>query len=257
MIGVSPPGGSPLRRGASVTLSVSKGVTVRTVPKITNMTIGEATTLLQQHGLTVGDQTQKEDLSDAGTVISQDPAAGATAPVGSAVAVVISKGPKEVLVPDLGGQDLDTAKATLKQAGLILGHIGHTSSTDQPVGLVVSNDPAGGTQAAEGSPVDILLSSGKPLVTMPQVYGEDAAQAAQDIQTAGLVPRDPSFVQTTDPTLDGKVRKTSPEPGKQVRAGSPVIISAWAYTAPSTDTSGTTTTDTTTTPTPPVTPQQQ
>ena len=164
----------------------------------------------------------------------------------------MSKGPKDVLVPDLTGQDEQTAVETLKAAHLTEGHVGRTPSSDQPVGVVVSNDPPGGTQAAEGSAVDILLSSGRPLKVMPQVYGESADQAAQDIQTAGLVPRPPSFVPTTDPNLDGKVRKTSPEPGKMVREGSPVIISVWAYTAPTTDTTGTTDTTTTdTSPSPP------
>jgi beta-lactam-binding protein with PASTA domain len=64
------------------------------------------------------------------------------------------------------------------------------------------------------------------------------------------VPRTPSTFPTNDPALDGTVRKTSPQPGKRVTEGSSVIISVYAYTAPTTDT---TTTDTTTTDTTPVT----
>jgi eukaryotic-like serine/threonine-protein kinase len=253
VIGVTPVGGQRLKRGATVTLLVSKGVTNKTVPTITGMTLQDATALLQQRGLVLGDQSEKNDLADAGTVIVQDPAAGAIAPVGSSVNVTLSKGPKDVLVPDLTGQDEPTAKANLEQAGLKEGRVGRVASSDQPSGLVVSNDPPGGTQAPEGSTVNLLLSSGKPLVQMPQVYGEDADQAAQDIQTAGLVPRNPSYVATTDPALDNKVRKTSPEPGRMARAGSGVIISVWSYTAPST---GTTATDTTATDTTPVTTPQ-
>jgi beta-lactam-binding protein with PASTA domain/predicted Ser/Thr protein kinase len=249
VIAVSPPGGKRLRRGSTVTLIVSKGVTNKTVPTITDMTVQDATALLQQRGLVLGDRSEQNDLADAGTVIAQDPAAGAIAPVGSPVNVTVSKGPKDVLVPDLTGQDEQTAIANLAQAGLKEGHVGRVASSDQPSGLVVSNDPPGGTQAPEGSAVNLLLSSGKPQVQVPQVYGEDADQAAQDIQTAGLVPRPPSYVPTSDPALDNTVRKTSPEPGKLARAGSRVIISVWSYTAPATDTTATDTTATDTTPT--------
>jgi beta-lactam-binding protein with PASTA domain len=240
VIGVLPPGGNRVRRGSSVTLLVSKGQDSKTVPKITGMTLQDASTLLQQHELALGDQTERNDTADAGTVIAQDPAAGAIAPVGSSVDVTVSKGPKDVLVPDLTGQDEKTAQANLEQAGLKEGTVRRVASSSQPSGSIVSNDPPGGTQAAEGSPVNLLISTGPPLRTMPPVYGEDADQAAQDIQTAGLVPRPPSFVPTNDPTLDGKVRKTSPAPGKRVRDGSTVIISVWAYTAPTTDTTITT-----------------
>jgi serine/threonine protein kinase/beta-lactam-binding protein with PASTA domain len=251
VIRVTPIAGQRLRTGSTVTLSISQGVDTKTVPKIVGLSLADATTLLTQHGLQLGDQNEKYDLTDAGTVIIQDPAAGATAPVGSSVNVTVSKGPKDVLVPDLTGQDKQTAIDTLKQAGLNLGRVGFTSSATQPAGTVVSNDPPGGTQAADGSSVNVLLSNGPPKATMPEVYGQKIEDAVQAIQNAGLVPRTPSTFPTNDPALDGTVRKTSPQPGVPVRQGSKVIISVYAYTAPTTDT---TTTDTTTTDTTPVTP---
>ncbi|MDX6526262.1 MAG: eukaryotic-like serine/threonine-protein kinase, partial [Gaiellales bacterium] len=247
---VSPPGGQQVNTGSSVRLFVSKGQDTKTVPKITGMTIADATALLTQHSLTLGNQTEKNDLAVAGTVIAQDPAAGAVAPVNSSVNVTVSKGPNSVNVPDLTGQDEPTAQANLKAAKLTEGAVHHVPSTSQPAGTVVSTDPAADTQAPEGSPVILVLSTGPPKVTMPEVYGKSAADAAQAIQDAGLVPRTPSTFPTNDPALDGTVRKTSPQPGKRVTEGSSVIISVYAYSAPTTDT---TTTDTTTTDTTPVT----
>ena len=255
VIEVLPPGGSRVRTGSTVTLIVSQGVTTKTVPKITGLSLTDATTLLQQHGLQIGDQPiEKNDIAEAGTVIIQDPAAGATATAGSSVNVTVSKGPKDVLVPDLTGQDKATAIDTLTQYGLHLGAVHFAASATQPAGTVVSNDPPGSTQAPDGSAVNIVLSSGPPRATMPEVYGLKIADAIQQIQNAGLVPRDPSSFPTNDPALDGTVRKTSPQPGvSNLRQGSKVIISVYAYTAPTTDT---TTTDTTTAPvTPATTPQ--
>ena len=66
VIGVRPVGGQRLRRGSTVTLLVSKGVTNKTVPTLTDLTLQDATALLQQHGLVLGDQSEKNDLADAG-----------------------------------------------------------------------------------------------------------------------------------------------------------------------------------------------
>jgi beta-lactam-binding protein with PASTA domain/predicted Ser/Thr protein kinase len=253
VIGVSPPGGKQVKVGSSVTLLISQGVNLVTVPKITGMTLQDATALLGQKGLKIGDQTETNDLAAAGNVIAQDPVAAATAPAGSSVAITVSKGPKDTLVPDLTGQDLATAQQTLAGAKLKPGTIRRIASNDQPAGSVLSNDPPGGTQAPEGSPVNMVLSSGPKKVVMPEVYGDTAEVAAQKIQDAGLVPRAPSSFPTNDPALDNTVRKTSPQPGTPVREGSSVIISVYRYTAPSTDT---TTTDTTPT-TPDTTPQNQ
>jgi eukaryotic-like serine/threonine-protein kinase len=247
---VSPRGGQQVNTGSSVKLFISKGQDTKTVPKITGMTVNDATALLTQHSLTLGNQTEKNDLAVAGTVIAQDPAAGSVAAVNSSVNVTVSKGPKNVNVPDLTGQDEQTAQVNLKAAGLKEGAVRRAPSTAQPLGTVVSTDPAGNTQAPEGSAVDLVLSTGPPKVTMPEVYGMKVADAIQAIQNAGLVPRTPSTSPTNDQALDGTVRKTSPQPGTQVREGSAVIISVYAYTAPTTDT---TTTDTTTTDTTPVT----
>jgi eukaryotic-like serine/threonine-protein kinase len=242
---VAPAGGASVRTGSTVRLFVSKGQDTETVPKITDMTVTEATALLTSHGLVAGDRTDQNDLSAAETVIAQDPAAGSVAAKGSAVNITVSKGPKDVPVPDLTGQDEQTARSNLEQAGLVEGSVRRTPSLDQPAGVVISTDPAGDTQAAEGSKVDLLLSSGAPKVPMPEVYGRPIDEAAQLIRDAGLVPRTPSSFPTSDPALDGTVRKTSPQPGVPARKGSSVIISVYTYVPPDTTTTDTTSTDTT------------
>jgi eukaryotic-like serine/threonine-protein kinase len=246
-----PRGGSSVKPASTVTLYVSTGLKLVAVPPLKGMTKDQATAALQARGLQYGVETDTNDLATAGTVIKQAPLAGSTAAKGSSVAVTVSSGPKSVGVPDLRGEDLPTAKANLLKAGLTVGTISQTSSTDQPSGTIISTDPPGDTQKPEGSAINLLFSSGVPTVSMPDVVGETADQAAQDIQTAGLVPRAPTPLAVTDPAQNGLVQKTSPTAGRVVRQGSPVIIRVGAYTTPGTDT---TTTDTTTTGTTPATP---
>ena len=101
-----PSGGSVVKVGSTVTLFVSTGLKLATVPSLKGMTVQQATAALTARGLKYGDETDTNDLATAGTVIKQDPVAGSTAPRGSAVAVTVSSGPKQVGVPDLRGQDL-------------------------------------------------------------------------------------------------------------------------------------------------------
>jgi serine/threonine protein kinase/beta-lactam-binding protein with PASTA domain len=239
-----PAPGKHVRAGSNVTVYISKGQDAKTVPKVTDLTIEDARSLLEQHGLQLGDQTSTNDLAVAGTVIAQDPAAGAVAPVGSSVAVTVSKGPKDVGVPDLTGQDEETARANLEAVGLQEGKVTRAYSSDQPFKTVLSTDPPGGTQTPEGTRVNLLLSNGPKKVPMPEVYGKSIEEATALIQDAGLVPRTPSDFPTTDPTLDGIVRKTSPQPGVPVVEGHSVIISVYKYTPP--PPTDTTSTDTTT-----------
>jgi beta-lactam-binding protein with PASTA domain len=247
---VDPSGGTVVKPGSTVTLFVSTGLKLATVPALKGMTVQQATAALNSRGLQYGDETDMNDLATAGTVIKQDPVAGSTAPRGSSVAVTVSSGPKQVGVPDLRGQDLPTAKANLAAVGLRVGNINHTSSTSQPANTIISTDPPGDTQQPQGSAVNLLFSSGIPKVPMPDVVGLSVADAITKIQNVGLVPRTPSPITVTDPAQDGKVQVTSPAAGVPSRVGTPVIIRVGSYTAPT----DTTTTDTTTTAAPPATP---
>ena len=74
------------RRARTITLSVSKGPATTQVPDVTNHNQADATTILQQAGLTVAVITDPvTDPSQDGIVISQDPAPGADAKAGEVV----------------------------------------------------------------------------------------------------------------------------------------------------------------------------
>jgi serine/threonine-protein kinase len=234
-----------------VTLYVSKGQNQVTVPKLTGTMVDDASTTLTGLKLTPA-QTDSDSLQPKGTVIDQSPVAGSVLPPGGTVTLTVSTGPKPVEVPDVRGQDQGMAVENLKSHGLTIGHISTQSSMTVASGTVISTDPAANTQSTEGTAVDMIISTGFPKVVMPNVIGESPESAASDIQTAGLVPRQPSIVQVTDPQQDGVVIKTSPKAGITPRQGSRVIIVVGQYTPPgdttTTDTNTTTTPDTTTVP---------
>ncbi len=144
--------GTLLKRGAAVTLVVSKGRQPIDVVDYTGTNAGDAVTALTKAGLKV-DATQQEnsDTVSKGDVISQTPSSG-TLYKGELVTLVISKGPVMVLVPDVVGKQVGEAQAALEAAGFkvkvkrVLGGF---------FGTVRLQDPAGGSSAPKGSTVTL------------------------------------------------------------------------------------------------------
>ena len=241
-----PPGGTTVAYGSTVTLYVSKGQTLVTVPPLKGMTVDAAGSALQAVGLTPT-ETDVDSLQPKGTVLKQDPVAGQLVKPHSSVAITVSNGPKPVPVPDVRGQDEQTATSNLVAAGLKEGTVNRVASTTVTAGAVISTDPAGNTESTQGTAVNLLISTGPPKVTMPNVIGDTPEVAATKISNAGLIPRAPTFLAVTDPAEDGKVVKTSPSAGVRPQQGASVIIRVGQYTPPSTDTTQTDTTNTDTT----------
>ena len=92
VVAASPPPGTSVSKGANITLSVSKGPATTQVPDVTNYNQADATTILQQAGLTVAVITDPvTDPSQDGIVISQDPAPGADAKAGEVVSIHVGQ----------------------------------------------------------------------------------------------------------------------------------------------------------------------
>lgn len=141
------------------------------------------------------------------------------APYGSTIAMVVSKGPPPVTVPSLTGSSssYQTAQAALQQLGLGATETQQTSTT-VPAGQVIGSSPAAGAEAPAGSTVTVVVSSGPPMVTVPNVDGMSVTQAQAALQQAGL-----TVGEVYGPS-GGTVFDTSPAIGQSVVEGSPVNL---------------------------------
>src|SRR5208282_3072000 len=131
--------------------------------------------------LKVGTPTQQtSNTVAAGKVISQDPASGSSLPEGSPVNRVISSGPQMVAVPNVDGLTQDAATAVLTAAKLKVGTNTPQTSNTVATGRAISQDPASGSSLAEGSSVNLVISSGPQMEAVPNVEGltQDAATTA-------------------------------------------------------------------------------
>ncbi|MCP4130463.1 MAG: PASTA domain-containing protein, partial [bacterium] len=143
----------------TVSITVSP---VISVPNVVGMAETAAGTAITGAELAVGSTSQSYSNSiPAGSVISQNPAAGTTAFRNSEVDIVLSLGVHMATVPSLTGLTSEEANAALSADGLILGSISQEYIDSIPENNIMNQNPAAGTSVIYGSPVDVTVSAGK------------------------------------------------------------------------------------------------
>ena len=134
------------------------------VPDLVGMTEAGAANALEQAGLKVGKVVSEQtDKGPAGTVVAQDPAAGAEVAEGDLVALTVSSGASPSpsttsTVPDVVGTTQADAEQLMTAAGFAVVIVEEASLTQ--AGEVVSQSPTGGVIAQSGSTVRITVSTG-------------------------------------------------------------------------------------------------
>jgi beta-lactam-binding protein with PASTA domain len=127
-------------------------------------------------------------------------------------------------VPDTQGLTLDAAKAKIIAAGLTVGNVDSRADATVPKDQVVSTDPTAGVAVKRGQTVDIVVSSGPELVTVPNVIGSAEATAIITLQQAGFAV-DPMITREYNSKYPaGEVFKTSPGHDVQVAKGSKIQL---------------------------------
>jgi eukaryotic-like serine/threonine-protein kinase len=138
--------------GSTITMVPSQGHAPVPVPDIPQTyTFGQAQAALQAVGLTATQDPESSTTIASGMVVSTNPASGAMAPFGSAVTVTVSTGPPTVAVPNVIGETIAQATATIQAKGLTVAGV-----SGDPSKMAKGTDPATGTTVPTGSAVTIL-----------------------------------------------------------------------------------------------------
>ncbi|GAA2225800.1 Stk1 family PASTA domain-containing Ser/Thr kinase [Kitasatospora cystarginea] len=150
----SDPGvGQRARKSDPVKVTLSKGPQRIAVPDLAGKPLDQARKALTDVGLVPGTVTETyNDTVPQGSVISFTPAAGGQVALNTPVALVVSKG--MVPVPNVVGLTKEAATKALTAAGFQ----GQTSGLDFfGTGKVISQSPAAGTPAPQGTAVTLKL----------------------------------------------------------------------------------------------------
>jgi len=215
-----PQPGAKVNKGGQVSIFVSSGPPQVTVPDERGKQATDAVSDLKDAGLKYK-ITQVNSNEDSGTVISQIPSAGATVDQGSVVRLRVSKGPQPIAVPNVVGQNVDSASSALQGAGFAVA----TKQVDDnsPKGTVVRQSPAAGTSQVPGTTITLSVSRGPKTSTVPDVTSQDQASAQAVLRAAGFKVHIENQ-DVTDPSQDGVVLSQNPEGNTQAPPGTVVTI---------------------------------
>jgi serine/threonine-protein kinase len=222
VIAQDPGAGTELEVGDEVTLTVSDGPGLASVPTVDGLTRKEARERLIDANFKVRERREASDEVESGRVIETSPSAGSQVEVGSTVTLVISSGPEQVTVPEVQGSALADARAELEGAGLEVA-VESQETADAEPDTVLAQNPAAGTEVDEGSTVTLTVAKEVEQIAVPGVTGLDESAAAERLSGAGLEV-DVSEERVERPSQDGKVLSQTPAAGRQVERGSPVTI---------------------------------
>jgi serine/threonine-protein kinase len=103
----------------------------------------------------------------------------------------------------------------------------------KPKDEVIAQSPGAGTRLRKGERVTITVSKGPQKVTIPNVVGLSAGEAAATLRAAGLSPVKRNRTVTTQ-TDDGNVIAQHPGDGVDVDKGSKVVIVVGKFKAQTT-----------------------
>ena len=152
------------------------------IPELEGRSLEVAISALEPIGLKITQQQEHSAEVPVGMVTRTEPIAGTRVAKQSEVIVFVSLGPKQVLVPEPLGLDLEQARQLLVSTGLTPGS--ETSFyTDTEAGQVFAFSQPTGTSLNEGSVVDLQVSLGP----IPDVAGSSGAQATEKLEGLGLV----------------------------------------------------------------------
>ena len=215
------PADGELKEGSTIELVVSAGPPLSKVPELVGLELDQVEKRLAARELEVGSVIKKYSQEPEGTVLSQIPAGG-KAEWGSAVDLVVSKGPEPTEVPNVVGKKAAKAEAILEDAGLVPRLI-DAYSDDVEEGHVISTDPIATSMIGEGSEVQVYVSIGPQFekLKMPDVRNMSVDSARAKLEGLGLRVE---VVESGQCKGGSTVVETDPIAGETVRENDKVAV---------------------------------
>jgi eukaryotic-like serine/threonine-protein kinase len=158
---------------------------VTPIPSVIGAPEASAVEQLERAGFpAVVDEDAAHDLGvPAGHVLTQRPQGEQR--LGSEVVLVLSAGPRQVVVPEVSGLPSEEAVAAL--AGVDLAAVATERHDERvPSGAVIASDPPAGEEVDEASEVTITVSLGPTPREVPGLVGGSLAEARELVDAAGL-----------------------------------------------------------------------
>ena len=221
VISTDPRPGDRVLKNGSVGAVMSLGPERHQVPDVRGQTLDDAQQALDGAKLEYGEQVDRfDERVPKGRVVGTDPKSGTSLRRGTAVDVVVSKGPKPIKIPDYTGKPAAKASQALGKLGFKVDTTEVNSDT-VPSGRVVTQSPSTGT-GQKGDVISLVVSKGPEMVVVPEVVRMGLEAATRELEAAGFkvtVERASLYIGVQ------YVVATDPAGGTKAPKGSTVVVS--------------------------------
>lgn len=212
-----PAAGASVQRLTPVLVTISRGPSLAPLPNVVGLAAEDARASLDRRGFQVIEVAAFSEDVPAGTVLGQEPLAGAVVDRRSVVVLQISRGVEIVPMPLVVGRAEDDARRAIELVGLAVGETSYVEDDAAPNGVVVAQIPASGQGAPRGSDVQLtVVRIGE--VVVPQLVGQTVDAAERTLFDNGLLVGSIRLIPT--PGAAGEiVVGQEPGPGAKVARG--------------------------------------
>lgn len=201
-----------VKKNSTVNLVISQGRKVK-VPDLSGMTLEQAEEKLKELDLALGKtNTEYSDSVAKDKIIDQDPREKEKVQAGSEVDVTVSLGKKEetknVSVPNFVGNYEEDAISIARENNLVVNKIDYKYSDDYEKGIVISQSIPQGTQVAEKTSIDFVVSNGKDPNDDSEDDGKDNKSKQVNVKFSVRGPSDKNSFNVKVYKLDGNNQQT-------------------------------------------------
>lgn len=226
VIDQTPKSGDEVRKGRTVTLTVSKGAENNKMPNLSDTLGTDAIKQLSdmQLGLKVETKDEASETITKGYVVRTVPAAGEKLEKNQNVTLYISLGSNKM--PKLEGETKENAEAKLKAMELNLRVVFLEEKSEKvEAGLVTRTEPSANSELSKGQQVSVYVSTGDDRIIVPDVLNKGLDTAMSMLKAAGFEASNITVNEVEDPTVDaGKIVSQSVKPETKVEKDSRIVI---------------------------------
>ena len=132
------------------------------------------------------------------------------------------KSVEDIPLPNLVGVDFTAASSNGAYPGIKIKLESEDYNADYEEGQIYRQSPNAGTSVKKGSTVQVWVSAGNKMVTIPTFTNQEATAVYAKLVSLGLKYSTTDIA--SDTIAEGSVVRTSPDAGQSVAAGSTVVV---------------------------------
>jgi TolB protein len=161
VIWTDPPGGKEVEQGSLVTLYIGVAPIKVEVPPVENMTAEQALEKLETSHLDVGKiVTETSESIATDRVIRSEPPSGEMVEPGTDITLVVSRGSKLILIPNVIDWTREAAEVQLESLGLQVTQVDQQYHDDILEGNIIETDPYAEEAVLPGQEIKLVVSLG-------------------------------------------------------------------------------------------------